>query len=410
MQVLKSHLKSVFLVAPLAFGLVPMTTSAASAGGSCVAMVQRGNNLWLVRADGTPIDRITNDTQPRYAAALNPLGAIAAFAGKTSPDDVTLIDLSGRTIANVSLNSQDAISGLTWLNATTLRAEEHNSPTASTYHFIDISGGATSPVALPSVASGAQCAPSPDGKNVACIIGGAEVDLNDRAIYHVPDQFTGSALLQTLNMASNTNVVTNTSPSFQVSFQGVSAKGKMNLRVTTPDGLWSEQSIAPGGKLVVRFQDAVNGAADYAFQPALTSPGVIRLEVRKATTGSPVIEGDLAWDPRGKRIAFVTAAESGNRKLIILNKEAGQAANSGRGAIDLEEALPIDGPVRSLAFVADTHIRVTGQTQQFDQDIPAQGKATNTKAFTITSALPGYLDVSFSTGMETTAVKGWSCK
>lgn len=398
------------LLASMIFGFSHGQALAASSNINCLALVQSGNNLWLVRPDGTLVNQITRDTWPRYASALSPLGTVIAFTGKAAPDDVTLIDLSGRTLANVSLNLQSPATALTWLNTNMLRVEEHYSPSSSIYHFVDLSSGATSPVVSSTIATGSLCTPSPNGRDMACAIAGAEINLNDRVIYHVADEFLHSTLLQSASMANGSSMTTNTSPVFRVEFQGMSPKGKVILRVTTPDGVWSEQYIAPGGKLVVRFQDAMHDLADYAFQPTVSNPGVIRLDVRKATMGASALDGDMAWDSRGKRLAFVTVNAAGERTLLILNRELGQAADTGRGALDLEEPLPIDGPIRSVAFVSDTHIRVIGQTQQFDQDIAPQGKITSGKSFAVTPALPAILNVNFMTGAETAAVKGWSCK
>jgi hypothetical protein len=143
--------------------------------------------------------------------------------------------------------------------------------------------------------------------------------------------------LQSLSMAAGSSVLTSTSPKFGIDFKSVSRTGRINLRVTTPDGLWSEQSISPGGRLVLKYEDRSHPLADYGFEPVLSGTGVIRLVLKKSLKGETRFEGDVAWDPRGMRIAVVTANQAGDRTLIVLNRQMGSAADTGEGGIYLQQ-------------------------------------------------------------------------
>jgi hypothetical protein len=162
--------------------------------------------------------------------------------------------------------------------------------------------------------------------------------------------------------------------------------------------------------LVVKFADDAHPLAEYGFEPLLTNPGVIRVNIKKSKGGEYGFEGGIAWDPRGKRLAVVTATPTGGRVLTVLNRQMGQAAETGTGGVDLRQRLPLAGQIRSVAFTSDTHIRIVGSTQQFDLDIPAQGKIPNDGAAVLSEALPRTLNVNLATGVKQMEVIDWVCK
>jgi hypothetical protein len=388
---------------------VPAVTVAQNAP-SCKALVQIQNNLWFARADGSPIAQITNDSQFRSAAALNPNGSVIAFSGKDAPSDVTLIDATGRLITDVDLQAADAVIDLKWATPTLLSAQEHLSPNAGRFHFVRLGAGSTASVLAGSANEGTSCAMSPDGKNTACVVGDATVELNGREIYRSIDSVASATTVQTVDVAVGTGMTTSTSPPFRVDVKGISDGSTVQLRVTTPDGLWTEQHVPPGNALDVQFADPPEGTPRYAVLPTITSSsGVVRLAIKRSNTGDYSFEGGVAWDPRGKRIAVVESNALGQRTWILLNSEMGQAATKAAGAIDAKQPLPIDGPVGSISFTSDTHLRIVGATQVFDKDIPAQGKVPAGGPYAITQALPQVLTVKINGVSMTTDVKGWAC-
>lgn len=140
---------------------------------------------------------------------------------------------------------------------------------------------------------------------------------------------------------------------------------------------------------------------------------VVTVRVLKSLTGAYSLEGDLAWSPNGHRIAAVEKNDLGQRWLILINREAhvggGEDRNdekSERSNIDARIPLPISGSIKRIDFTSDTHIRVEGETQFFDQDIPTYGKVRNTANYTITDALPK----EFVDGEGHFPIFGWVCQ
>ncbi len=378
---------------------------------ACKALVQIENNLWLVRANGTPIAQVTNDKQFRTAAALNPSGKVIAYSGKDAPKDLTLIDSTGRLIADVNLQAAQALTGLTWLSPTLLRAAEHLGRNASHFHFVRLgAGNAVSTVPAPD-ADGSSCALSPDGKDRACIVADS-VKLNGRDIYYSTDAFASSTVVQTVDVAVGTGITTTTSPAFRVDVKDISTD-IIYLRITTPDGLWTEMHVPTGYVMNAQFGGYTeNPDPLFGVLPVrTTNTGVVRLFVKRSDTGTFALEGGIAWDPRGKRMAVVEVNPRTNKRTwILLNREMGQAATGANGAIDAKQPLPIEGPVTSIAFTSDTHLRIEGASQVFEKDIPAQGKVPAGGTHAITQAMPQFLTVKIGADNAFAPVKGWSCQ
>jgi hypothetical protein len=406
----KLHLKSALSQVAL-IGLASVLSSAtfAQTASSCKALVQIRNNLWLVKADGSVIGQVTNDSQFRSAAALSPSGNLIAFSGKDSPSDVSLVDTSGRLITDVDVQATDAITELKWINSALLRAEEHSAPDAGRFHFIQFGPGNTASVLQTAPAEGSTCATSPNGKDMVCAIGAAAVELNGRTIYQATDAFASATTVQAIDIAVGTAAMTSTSPPFRVDVIGIDGT-TVQMRITTADGFWTEQYVPAGNAMDVQFSDAADTASQYAVLPATnTNSGVVHLSILRSGIGQYSFEGGIAWDPRGERIAVVEANANGQRSWVLLNRQMGQAATTGNGAVDAKEVLPIDGPVRSVAFTSDTHLRIEGANQVFDKDIPAEGKIAAGGPYLISPGLPQQLTVSLGTGSSVAEVRGWSC-
>lgn len=406
----KSSTKPPFLpfMISVALAALPLVSSGQATPASCKALAQVGNNLWFVQGDGVPITQLTNDQQLRTAAALSANGKVVAYSGKAPPNDVSLIDANGRLISNLNVDSQSAIVGLSWIDPSILRVEEHRGPNVSKYHFVDLSN-ANAPEPIPAVgAEGNSCATSRGGKDTACLSADA-VSLNGRDIYYLTDAFKSAVTLQTVDIAAGSSVTTATSPAFRVDIKTVNSQSKtVAVRVTSPDGLWQEEYVPAGEMMSVTFEDKTSSLAEYGFRPVLTGSGLVRLEVKKSSTGRTAFAGDIAWDPRGKRIAVVESNRAGQHTLVLLSREMGRAAIQGKGGVDAHVTIPIDGPIQSIKFVSDTRIRIEGATKVAEMDISAQGNVAGS-SFTVTPSMPRKLMVNVG-GVTTTAlVKGWIC-
>jgi hypothetical protein len=395
---LKSSLPRIALVCFLS---MLSTATLAQNSPSCKALVQISNNLWLVNPDGSVIKQVTNDSQCRSAAALSPSGSLIAYSGKDSPKDVTLIGASGRLIEDIDLHATDAITQLDWINSSLLRAEEHLNPNASRFHWIQFGPGNTASILHTAPAEGSTCAASADGKDLACIFGAAALELNGRTVFVATDATASATTVQAMDVAVGTGVTTSTSPAFRVDVIGIEG-ATVQLRITTSDGLWTEQYVPASGSMDVQFGDGADRTPQYVVLPTVsTNNGVVHLSILKSDTGAYSFEGGIAWSPSGKRIALVEANPAGQRFWVLLSRH---------GAVDAREALPVDGPVRSIAFTSDTHLRIEGATQVFDKDIPAEGKVSSGGRYLLSPAMPQQLTVKGVAGNSIGEVKGWSCR
>ena len=126
---------------------------------------------------------------------------------------------------------------------------------------------------------------------------------------------------------------------------------------------------------------------------------MFRVRALKSLTGYFSFEGSLAWSPDGKRIAAIEKNGLGQRWLILLDiREA-------RAKVDVREPLPIAGPIARVDFSSNSHIRVEGETQVFDQDIPVSGKLADGAPYKLSPALPKKL----KHGEYVYRVYGWVC-
>jgi len=403
---LKSSLSRIALVCVLS---VLSGAAMAQTRSSCKALVEISNNLWLVNPDGSVIKQVTNDSQFRTAAALNPAGNLIAFSGKNSPMDVTVLDASGRFIEDVDVRAADAIMQLDWINSSLLLAEEHLNPNASRFHWIRFGPGNSASVLHTAPAEGSTCAASPDAKEMACVLGAAALELNGRTVFVATDAIASATTVQAIDVAVGTGVTTSTSPAFRVDVLGIDG-ATVHLKITSSDGLWTEQYVPAGSSMDVQLGDGADRTPQYVVLPTVsTNSGVVHLSILKSDTGAYSFEGGIAWSPSGKRLALVEANPAGQRFWVLLNRHMGRAAISGHGAVDAREVLPIDGPVRSIVFTSDTHLRIEGASQVFDKDIPADGKVPAGGPYLVGPAMPQQLTVKVGAANSIGEVKGWSC-
>lgn len=397
--------------------LLSLVSSTAMAAQDCQALVLVKNDLWFAKQDGSLITQLTNDGNLKFAVALAPQGNLIAYSGKNPPADVTLIDSSGRLLADVNVNAKDAITGLTWTSPSMLAAQQHESPTSSLSHFLYVPPPSGPAQVLSAKAVGGNCAISPRGHAVACSEGDA-ITLNRRDIYVLPSPFASATTLQKINASVGTSVATATTPAFRIDVQSIEDH-KVALKVTTPDGQWEQMYLRSGDTLAVPYPTGNSDGASVLYGISATvahnNNGVAALTVVSANQGTPSIEAGPVWDPRGKRIAFVESNGSSQRWLVLINREMGDADERGdadghKGGLDTKELLPISGPVGSIAFTSETHVVVKGQNGIFAQDIPASGKVPSNTPYTVTPRLPDQINVTVGDSPVSVPVKGWTCQ
>lgn len=413
----RGALKIVSLMMLLAFSNY---AAAQTANTNCQALVQLRNDLWLVRQDGSPVLQLTNDGKSKFASSMSQDGKIIAYSGGLFAGNITLLDTSARFLANIDLRTQDSVTGLNWIDPKLLRVQEHISPSSSLYHFVKIPNGSISANTLTEVAQakGGSCALSPKFKRIACIEGDT-ISLKKRNIYYSPSQFSSATKLQTLDLNVGRIVSTSTDPSFKLEVKEISDK-TIALKITTPDNLWQIEYVRIGDTApVIYTSDAsADRATVFGFSPRIKDKkgGVVTVDVMKSTTDQFSFEGGLNWDLRGRRLATIEANDAGQRSLLLLNRQRSDDNNDeenedrDEGSIDAKILLPIGGPIRSVDFTSDTHIRVVGATQVFEQNIPAHGPIPANMSYTITPALPKQLTIKIGTATTTVPVQDWACR
>ncbi|CBJ41133.1 exported protein of unknown function (plasmid) [Ralstonia solanacearum CMR15] len=381
------------------------------AGQGCRALVVVKNDLWFAQQDGTLLTQLTNDGNLKYAVALAPSSDLIAYSGKSSPADVTLIDSTGRLLADVNVHATDAITDLTWTSPGMLEARQHESPTSSRSYFLYVPPPAGPAQVLPTKGVGGSCALSPRGHGAACTAGDA-ISLNGRDIYFLPSPFSSSTVVQRINASIGTSVSTKTMPPFRIEVQNIRDE-KVALKVTTPDGQWKQAYLGNGNVLSMPYPSGISdgSAVLYGIEAGIArnNNGVVTLTVMSNSLGAPAFEAGPVWDPKGKRIAFVESNGSSQRWLVLINREMGEA-DKPRGGHDARELLPIAGPVSSIAFTSDTHIVVKGQDSVFAQDIPAEGKVPSNAPYTTTPRLAQQINVTVGGSPTPVPVKGWTCQ
>lgn len=387
--------------------LLSLVSSTAMAAGDCRAVVLIKNDLWFAKQDGSLITQLTNDGNLKFAVALAPDANIVAYSGKNPPADVTLIDPSGRLLADINLNAKDAITGLTWTSPSMLEASQHVSPRSSLSYFLYVPPPSGPAQVLSEKGAGGHCAVPHKGHDVVCSQADSIINLNGRDIYVLPSPFASATVLQEIKAAVGTSVVTKTTPTFRIEVQSIE-DNKVALKVTTPDGLWQQVYLDSGDTLPVQYEGA---SALYGIRATITpnNNGVATLTVVTSNLGAPSFEAGPIWDPRGKRIAFVETNGSSQRWLVLINREMGEA-DEHRGGLDAKELLPIAGPVSSIAFTSETHIVVKGRDGIFAQDIPASGKVPSNTPYTVTPRLPEQINVTVGGSLVLVPVKGWTCQ
>ncbi|AOE92086.1 hypothetical protein CJO93_23330 (plasmid) [Ralstonia solanacearum] len=381
------------------------------AAQDCRALVVVKDDLWFAQQNGTLLTQLTNDGKLKLAVALAPTSNLIAYSGKSSPADVSLIDSTGRLLADVNLHATDAITDLAWTSSDMLEAGQHESPTSSRFYFLRVPPPAGPAQVLPATGAGGRCALSPRGRGIACTQGDA-ISLNGRDIYTLPSPFSAADVVQKVNASVGTSVSTTTKPSFRIEIQNI-RDDQVALKVTTPDGQSMQTYLRNGDVLPVPYpsesSDGSSALYGVGAEIARHNNGVVTLTVMANTRGTPTFEAGPVWDPRGKRIAFVESNGSNQRWLVLINREMGEA-DEHRGGHDARERLPIAGPVSSIAFTSDTHIVVKGQDSVFAQDIPAEGKVPGNAPYTTTPRLAQQINVTVGGNLTPVPVRGWTCQ
>jgi hypothetical protein len=396
---------SLKILAPAVVSALLGVAAHAQTASSCRLLVENKNDLWLVRPDGSVISRITSDGQLKPAAALQPGGNLVAYSTLDPTRDIVIADATGRVASQTSSGAGDAVVGLSWPSSAMLRADIHEGPSTSQFQFFSLQpGNRLVQVPLDS-ARGAACAASPSGRQLACADGDA-LTLDGTNLYYATGPFDSSRAAQSVNLALGGSVITATSPALQVDFKQQTGTS-VTLLATTPDHQSQEQRVSTGSTMPVNVSDA----ALIGLEPVRTAdPNTIKLVVKTSNTGYARFEGGLAWSPNGARIAAVEANDAGQRTLLLLDRQMGQAAIQGQGGIDGRLVLPIAGPIRAIRFLTNTAIRVEGAQDAVEYTVPATGKVRSPSY--VVKPLPVQahaLSLTLDGSPVSATVRDWTC-
>lgn len=407
-----NFLKAAVVLPALVFG----TPYVQAAPSNCSALVQVINDLWVVRPDGTLINQITNDNQLKSAATFSSDGTLIAYSGASNDNHVTLVSKSGQVLANIDTQATDAITGLHWISPDILRIQEHVSPTSSLYRFVKVPSNSPSNASLlpGTPLQGGSCSKSPKRNDTACTQADAVV-VNNRPIYYAPDPFRSATDLQVFTLAAGATITTSTSPAFGLEI-GKIEDGVASLKVTPPDGNWQKSNVKFGDvmPIVVASAGSDGGSTVYGFQPLRArgdrdDHGTITLAMKKSLVGETVFERGPVWDPDGDRLAFVESNAIGERTLVLVRREMGDADEQ-KGESIGTTVLPIQGPIRSVQFLSRNQIQVEGQTQVYQASPPLHAKVGGQWSYTLSPALPTQISVTINDRSTITDVIGWACQ
>jgi hypothetical protein len=393
------------LLAPTLATALLSVAAHAQTTSSCRLLVENKNDLWLVRPDGSVISRITSDGQLKPAAALQPGGNLVAYSTQDPARDLVLSDAAGHVVSQTSSGAQEAVVGLSWPSSATLRADIHDGPSTSQFQFFSLQPG-NRLIRVPlDNARGAACAASPSVRQLACA-GGDALTLDGKDLYYATDPFDSSTAAQSTNLTLGSSLITATSPALQVDFRQQTGTS-VTLRVTTPDHQSQEQRVSTGATMPV----TASGAATIGLEPVRTAdPNTIKLVVKTSNTGYARFEGGLAWSPNGGRIAAVEANDAGQRTLLLLDRQMGQAAIQGRGGIDARLVLPITGPISAIRFLTNTAIRVEGARDAVEYTVPATGKVRSPSYVVKPLAIQAHaVSLTLDGSTVSATVRDWTC-
>jgi hypothetical protein len=374
--------------------------------GACRALIENRNDFWLVQANGSVISRITSDGFLKPAAALQPGGQLVAYSTQDPSRELVLSDATGRVLDQAGINAGEPVVELKWTTAGALRAAVHQSPSHSQHHFFTLMPGNRLSRTMTEGAAGADCATSPAGRQIACVVGDA-VTLDGKEIYFAAGPFESRAIVQTATVGLGSSVSIAATPVLRVEFKEQTANS-VTLRVTTPDNQWQQQRVPTGRSMPVMTGE---GTGAIGIEPVRTTdPSTIKLVVMKSDTGYARFAGNLAWDPSGQRMAVVESNDAGQSTLVLLARQMGQAAIDGQGAIDARIRLPVEAPIHGVHFPTSTTIRVEGAREVVEYDIPAHGKVRSPRySVKPRPLLPTSLPVTLGGAPVVATVRDWSC-
>lgn len=133
------------------------------------------------------------------------------------------------------------------------------------------------------------------------------------------------------------------------------------------------------------------------------------MKVLKSASGRSTISAGPVWNSLGNRIAVIARTDAGQRTLTVV-KYGADKASTDNGGVELNTALPIAGPIRSVKFISDTHIRVIGAKQQLDERLPANGRGKGDGSYKISKPLPRHVVVRKHGATNVAPVIQWVCR
>lgn len=395
-------LNRILIVGTIAGGIVGNANAAV-----CTALLGHQNDLWLIQPNKTVPIRMSNDGALKTAAALHPSSTVTVYSEYGTEPELVVVDQGGRLLERLKLSFSSPVIALKWISETVLRVSEHQGPTYSKHHFFTLDTSNRLSRITTGDSTGNECAISSKQGELACFSADA-VTVDGRDIYFLSEGLETAAPLQTVNVALGTSAQIDVSPAMRVEFKAQTGTA-VTLRAMTATGQWRERRIRTGQSMLMPAGD---DESTVSLEPVRTAdPNTIKLVVKKISAPPPSFEGTIAWDSKGKRIAFAEAAGINQRTGLLLHRQAGQAAIVGKGGVDAQFKLPIQGPIVSVRFLSDSVLRFEGLNQAVEYTIPPQGKVSPQSSYSIKPVIPAptTLEAEFPNGKATAVVRAWQC-
>jgi len=321
----------------------------------CEALVQVGNDLYLVDGDGASLARFTSDGLPKHSASLAPDGGMVAFIPDAAPSTFTVADRKGASNSysadklgqhHRSREARDASNatggtfvGVAWATRDIVRLDFHVSPSSDRFEFYKVPKDLSSRLRAAADSSvGVACVIAPREDDVACIQGN-DIVVDGKAVYS-DNGFTGAPQQDSLTLPVGGSAPVQGIPGLEV--EVVSITAGITLRVTLPTGNWTESRVDPGDFLPVQLADQTLG-----FFPTVTdaTKGIVQIVVLSSTTGQTVFNRAIAWRLRDGGVAVVQNTGTGPALTFLSPKD-----RRGWGVLG-QAPLGVQDPVESMRFV-----------------------------------------------------------
>jgi hypothetical protein len=384
-----------YLVSCLAVSL----TSIASAQTQpvCSALASTQNLLYLVAADGTVISRFSAAGQPKTSISLSPDGKKIAFIPNANPDSFTISDITGRTVNfPVQQSAQGAFTAVSWDSANVLKVQYHASLENDVFQFLSAPSDFANPLPkLGSTIAGVNCSLKEAGDSLTACLSENKLVANKKILLNQnPLSPANVSVITTAQITLGTAFSTQTSPSFQVRLQSI--EDGVTLRITLPDGSWTESRVPVGAPLPVTWDDNTYGFTATALD---AQKRTATISITRKNPTAPTMDPVVTWS--GSNYITVVSRSDAQAQLQLVKSSGNQGPMSASlGSIE---------QVSSIIYDTPTLLMLRTKSQYLVVQI--NSVAGNTSRFEIVNLwpLPTTLNVKLAGGVATASVEGWTC-